>query len=423
MKAFLTKAAGYLLALVVGMGAAWSFTGFANTANNPESANSTLSSKSGKAFDRSHDDPSRPSRAIGNVHRQAWDLLMLQSPGERKKLIPILLKEWIKRDPAGALEAALQEDQSTLWLELFSPLFEEDPQHFKDLFADERYGLKTEQARGWWIARMAIRDPAALLAQGGEFGPITRDQIAKSCAEMAKHDQERMRSLIGTVATLPDTPENRQMASTLARALASQMDAQELLDRLIEFPGEAGAAMIGGAMATMMERTNVEGARATFAGLPDDMRKAAVEATLAKPGKNVSGYLAAMDEVINTPEWSSLQKPLAVRLHEARPGPDQNATLLAWAAHMPEREDTMDLYRVAVRGFVTGYPQDAREWIGKMEPGWKQQNSLAAFVQSALAGRRDETGAQWAFQQITDPVFRAEAEGFFRSYEARKEKR
>jgi hypothetical protein len=267
---------------------------------------------------------------------------------------------------------------------------------------------------------MAMRDPAALLAQAGEFGPITREKIATTCVEMAKQQPEKLKAMIGTVASLPDTPANRQAAATIARALASHMDAQELLDRLIEIPGATGAAMIGGAMATMLEKTNVDGARATFAGLPDDLRRSAVEATLAKPGKNVSGYLAAMDEVINTPQWTELQKPLAVRLHERQAGPDQNATLLAWAAKMPEREDTMDLYRVAVRGFVTSYPQDAREWIGQMDPGWKQQNSLAAYVQSALAGRQDEAGAQWAFQQITDPVFHAEAEGFFRSYEARK---
>jgi hypothetical protein len=348
---------------------------------------------------------------------------MRQSPGDRKKLMPLLLDEWIKRDPAGALEAVLEEDESVLLMEQFSRLFEEDPQRFKELFAGERFGLKTAQVRDWWITRMASRDPAALLAQAGEFGPITRDKIAKSCTEMGKHQPERQQAMIAAVAALPDTPANRQLASSLARSLASQMDAQELLDRLIEFPGATGAVMIGGAMATMMERTNVEGARATFAGLPDDVRKAAVDATLAKPGKNVSGYLAAMDEVINTPEWGSIQKAIAVRLHEARPGPDQNATLLAWAARMPEREDTMDLYRVAVRGFVTGYPQDAREWIGQMEPGWKQQNSLAAYVQSALAGRGDEAGAQWALEQITDPVFRTEAEGFFRSHEERKPKR
>jgi hypothetical protein len=425
MKSRLTQAAGYLLALAAGIGGAWCFTGFARSATNPEAAaaNSRAPNKSGKAFDREHHDPSRNSHPVGSAHRQAWDLLMQQSPGDREQLIPALLAEWIKRDPAGAMDAVLKEENSAQLLEHFSGLFEEDPQHFKDLFADERYGLKTAQARDWWITRMARRDPAALLAQAGEFGPIAREKIARTCVEMSKQQPERMRSLIGTVAALPDTPENRQLASALTRSLASQMDAQELLDRLIEFPGATGAVMIGGAMATMMERTNVEGARATFAGLPDDVRKAAVEATLAKPGKNVSGYLAAMDEVINTPEWTSLQKPLAVRLHEARPGPDQNATLLAWAANMPERQDTMDLYRVAVRGFVTGYPEDARQWIGKMEPGWKQQNSLAAYVQSALAGRGDEAGAQWALEQISDPIFRAEAEGFFRSHEARKAKR
>jgi hypothetical protein len=418
MKARLAQAAGYLLALAAGMGGAWCFTCFAQPGKDPDESNSLASGKSGKVSSRDHHSPSQPSRPIGSAHRQAWDLLMLQSPSDRKKLIPVLLKEWIKRDPAAALEAILKEDESTELLSHFYALFEEDPQRFKDLFADERFGLKTAEVRDWWITHMASKDPAALLAQAGEFGPLAREKIAATCVEMARNQPERMPLMIAAVAKLPDTPANRQIASSLARSLASKMDAQELLDRLIQIPGATGAAMIGGAMATMLEKTNVDGARATFANLPDDLRRAAVEAALAKPGRNVSGYLAAMDQVINTSEWTSLQGPLAVRLHELAPGPDQNATLLAWAAKMPEREDTMDLYRVTVRGFVTGYPQDAREWIGQMEPGWKQQNSLAAYVQSALAARQDEAGAQWAFQQITDPVFPADAEGFFRYHVA-----
>lgn len=348
---------------------------------------------------------------------------MRQPPSDRNSLLPELLKQWIEADPAGALEAVLAEDESLQWLELFSGLFEKDPAGFRDLFADERFGLATATVRDWWINRMAHKDPVELLSLASGFGTLTREKIATTCVEIHKDDPERLRSMIGQAATRSDTAENRQIASSLARALASHLDSQELLDRLIELPGAIRAAMIGGAMATMLDRTDIEGAKATFASLPADLRQPTIEATLAKPGKNVSGYLAAIDEVIHTPGWSDLNGPLAVRLHELAPGPEQNPTLLEWASQMPEREDTMDLYRVAVRGFVTAYPQDARDWIGGMEPGWKQQNSLAAYVQSALAARNDDAGAEWAFQQITDPVFRTEAEGFFRAHEERKGQR
>lgn len=346
---------------------------------------------------------------------------MRQPPGDRYSLMPELLKQWIENDPAGALEAVLAEDAE--WLELFSGLFEKDPAGFRDLFADERFGLDTAKARDWWIQRMALKNPTELLALSSEFGPLAREKIAASCVETHKDDPERLRSMIGAVAALSATPENQQIASSIARALASHLDPQELLDRLIELPGANRAAMVGAAMATMLDRTDVDGAKATFASLPADLRQAAIDATLAKPGKNVSGYLAAMDEVINAPGWSDLKGPLAVRLHELAPGPDQNPALLEWAARMPEREDTMDLYRVVVRRFVTDSPQEAREWIGGMEPGWKQQNSLASYVQSALSARSDEAGAQWAFEQITDPVSRSEAEGFFQAHEARKGQR
>lgn len=418
------QAGGHLLALAAGMGGAWCFASLSrDSAESPGTSLGSVPDKSGKFSIRDPRGAPRAQGSAGNAHRQAWELVLRQPPGDRSKLIPALLEEWIKRDPAAALEAVLAEDESAQWLEHFSTLFEKDPAGFKQLFVGEKFGLNTAQVRDWWIARMAAKDPATLLAMAGEFGPITREKIATTCVEMAANQPEQMKTMIGVAAALPDTAENRQTASNIARALASHLDAQELLDRLIEIPGSTGAAMIGGAMATMLDRTDVDGARATFASLPDELRQAAIEATLAKPGKNVSGYLAAIDEVIDSPDWPTLQTPLAVRLHELRPGRDQHPALLEWASRMPEREDTMDLYRVAVRGFVAGYPQDAREWIGRMPPGWKQQNSLAAYVQSALAARHDEAGARWAFQQITDPVFRAEAEDFFRAHEARKARR
>lgn len=419
------KAAAYLLAFAAGSAGAWCFTEVLDDGRDPEenSRQSLQPDKPGKLSSRSGNRPSRSQAPAGSAHRQAWELLLRQPPKDRNSLTPDLLKQWIEIDPAGALEAVLAEDESAQWLNLFSPLFEKDPAGFRNLFADERFGLGTEKVRDWWINRMAYKSPAELLSLASGFGTLTRDKIAATCVELQKNDPGRLRALIGAASTLPDSPENRQIASSLARALASHLDSQELLDRLIELPGALRAAMIGGAMATMLDRTDIQGAKATFASLPDDLRQAAIEATLAKPGRNVSGYLAAIDEVIHAPGWSELKGSLAVRLHELAPGADQNPTLLEWAARMPEREDTMDLYRVAVRSFVTHNPQDAREWIGGMEPGWKQQNSLASYVQSALAARSDEAGAQWAFQQITDPVFRAEAQDFFQAHEARQGKR
>lgn len=177
--------------------------------------------------------------------------------------------------------------------------------------------------------------------------------------------------------------------------------------------------MISEAMTVLLEKSDYAGAHATYASLPADLKPQIVKAALRAPGSNAGAFLAAVDEVINTPEWTGLQKPLAVKLHEMNPGSDQYPMMLEWATKLPERDDTMDLYRVAVRKFVTYQPDKAREWIGAMPGGWKQQNSLASYAQSALFARGDVEGAEWARQQISDPRFRAEADGFFKAYAAR----
>ncbi len=225
--------------------------------------------------------------------------------------------------------------------------------------------------------------------------------------------------MIDGFAGLADTPDNRKLWSLAAGAVAARQNADTVVEKLSAIQGAAGDVMISEAMSVLLNRTDYAGARATYAGLPADLKPQIVQAALKKPGTNVSAYLAALDEVINTSEWATLQKPLAVKLHDMSTQPQQYPAMLEWASKLPERDDTMDIYRVAVRKFVTHQPDQARQWIAGLPNGWKQQNSLAAYVQSALFGRGDVDGAKWALQQISDPRFRAEGDGFLKHYEER----
>jgi hypothetical protein len=150
------KAAGYLLALAAGAGGAGLFSTLlrdAGEARKPEQP--VASPMPGRQSTRPDKSPS--STPAGSPHRQAWELILRQPPSDRDSLMAALLKEWIEVDPAGALEAVLADEESAQWLELFSGVFDKDPAGFRDLFADERFGLGTAKVRDWWIDRMALK--------------------------------------------------------------------------------------------------------------------------------------------------------------------------------------------------------------------------------------------------------------------------
>ncbi|OYV07023.1 MAG: hypothetical protein CFE26_03205 [Verrucomicrobiales bacterium VVV1] len=183
-----------------------------------------------------------------------------------------------------------------------------------------------------------------------------------------------------------------------------------------------GYDCLGAALAIAFANMNYTTAKTTLGSLPDDLKSEAVSGMREKQGRNVGPFLAAVDEVINTADWAKAEKTWCVKLHNLAGFSTEYETLLAWAALLPERSDTMDLYRVAIRSFVTNQPDKAKQWILSLPQGWKRENSLAGFVQSSLAARGDVTGAKWARGLIQDPAFAASADGWFLDFEKRSRK-
>lgn len=412
---------GHFLALLLGaaIAHAWKREFIANKTGNISTVSITSPGTS---------NPSRTNRSARNTKKEqplpdsatlkgAWELMQQQTAVDRARLRPLLLAKWAQVNLQAALEAALMETDSADLLSAFGATFDKDPNAFKPLLSGEPFGLKSADLRNWWIEKMGVSHPDELLALIGEFSSFDQDKIIRKCADGMTSDPEKLWGMINGFAKLPDTPANRKLWAQAANAVAARQNANTVVEKLSAIKGAAGDAMISEAMSVLLNRTDYAGARATYASLPADLKPQIVQAALKKPGSNVSAYLAALDEVINTPDWTTLQKPLAVKLHDMNANPQQYPAMLDWAAKLPERDDTMDIYRVAVRKFVTNQPDQAREWIAGMPKGWKQQNSLTAYVQSALFARGDVEGAKWAIPQISDPRFRVEADGFLKTYE------
>lgn len=176
---------------------------------------------------------------------------------------------------------------------------------------------------------------------------------------------------------------------------------------------------LGEALAEALKDADYPTAKKALDSLPEELRGEALTGLQGKQGTNVGPYLAALDEIIHTTDWPKNQPPLCAKLHNLVIRSTDYDTLLAWAALLPEREDTADLHRVAVRGFVTYQHERSKKWIESLPPGWKKQNALASFMQTSLMTLNDMEGAKWARGQITDPNRVLDADGWIIEFEKR----
>lgn len=416
MKLSPTLVAGHLLALAIGFGIA--------LASRPKSENGTAAVAEASPVDRtkpqkvvaSRSSPSKPSPDSAATCRKAWELLRTLPPDERLRLRGRLLQEWASVDLASAMEAVLMDPEAKDLLVSLEGLLAENPESFRELFAEERYGLKTAVLRQWWIDQMAKIRPELLLSSIESLGPY--DQ-RRSIAALSKtvSDPEKLWDLLNPLTALPDNERNRRLWMNLSEAVAARMNAAAVVDWCSSVPGPAGQVMLTHSMAVLLGRSDYNGAKATYAALSPELRQQIVQAAIGKPGSNADAYRAAIDEVINTPQWASQAKMIGFNLHNMSMSQSIQKSSLDWALKLPERDDTMDIYRVAIRSYLTNKPQEARTWIEALPPGWKRQNSLAAYVQTTMNFRKDPDDAMWAMRQISDPVFKKEAEGYFLKYE------
>lgn len=184
-------------------------------------------------------------------------------------------------------------------------------------------------------------------------------------------------------------------------------------------PSNINYVCLGQALAEVFKDADYAGVKAALNSLPEDLRKDAVQGLCGYQGKSVGAYLAAIDELIHTAEWPKIAEAIGVKLHNLTMTVAGGEPLLAWAALLPEREDTEDIYRMALRAFQIYQPEPAKKWLAALPEGKRRQNALAGFVKAALHFRSHPADAKWALDQITDPYFASYTDGCILDYEAR----
>ena len=71
---------------------------------------------------------------------------------------------------------------------------------------------------------------------------------------------------------------------------------------------------------------------------------------------------------------------------------------------------SLSLPWAAITGYIDRYPAEARDWIMSIPEGdWRRERALMEYSQNALWYKKNEEGAAWAIDRITDPKIKGTA--------------
>ena len=418
-------------ALAIGMAAAWWTTSGRDLTSRDASGGESGDRVSGGTSARMVAE--RGTATLGErseAYRGAWrDLLARKLPAADLQALQIrLLAEWVEVDPDAAVAAALSALESPLaytvgpgLLSAFARKMSDQPGLFWPMIQEKRFGLRTALLQNQWLGTLGRSNPDLLFTYFDELSPQAKAKAVGSSLFGLQDNLPKTKQLVDRLALLPDKPESREMWKT-ASIYLSQQGLEAMANGLsrAQTPGEESMYLQGFAIAGSEMAEGIGDLRKQLNSLPGATGKKAALAVL-----NQTFYPHAIadvaDYLMEQGDWDTLENSVPGRMNQSVPSRNP-AEQLSWAAELPERQETEDLYRTAIRQYINGDPATARGWIEQMPAGWKRDNALAEYVNSSLNTRKDAAAAQWAMERIQSPGFRSTAEAMQAEWEASRSK-
>lgn len=350
-------------------------------------------------------------------HAVAWEELASRKLtfSERTELQKRLLREWVEIDPEAAIRAALDcVEPYAIYgprleiLEGFNAKMRDDPELFWRMIRDKRFGLHTGYLRNEWIRCLGESDPSVLASYFGELAPQARAKAVGACLKGLKESPEEAKELLGQLSDLPDTPGNRALWRSAGTYLSTRKG-EELVQGILESRNDGERMMYREGFKNMcgVYPLKMGVVRGYLDALPEALRK---EVALEVLGTTL--YPMAITDVaellMDRGEWEDLARLLPERLKFSVPYKPEE--LAGWATTMlPERDETVEVYRAAVGPAIDKDPGKAREWIQSLPEGWQRDHALVEYVDRSLNKRKDEQGAAWAMAQLGEGELRESA--------------
>lgn len=390
---------------------------------------------SGHVGTESRDASLRPaSQWRGSEFARAWKAVRTAklTTNERLKTQRGLLEQWAKVDLIAAIEAALGEewdgeesmfsDLDGPYLDVFGDAFAENSEESWEIIRSKRFGLATGMLRNVWIESVGWKNPLALAGKFGELSWRDRENaIAAASNGTWESDitNEKRAEIFNILKQLPaDVLSDEQLVSFVPES-THETDLAQLKSEILGLGGDDArmarvkAFALGSRLAMKSDLNLVE----QLHDLPPELKAAAAWGAFENP--NNKQMLEAADILVECQAWDRFEESDMVSQMRRLCQDGQSDEVADWAAGMPFRKETSELFHRCVETYLRENMADSREWIAGIEtPEWRDR-AYAEYSQQALNAHGDPEASRWALNQIKDLGFKSEAESWRASWERR----
>lgn len=420
VRKFLTHAA--CVAVGLGLAALWNFSsgGFSGGRDDDagkEVAGDPMSgSESGVPGGKSRSSGERGSALRSSDFRKAWDAIAKRNltPLQRCQAQIALLKKWAEIDLEGAMAAALEspwdgdfsEGGVNSLVPAFAEAFRKNPIDAWNIIQSGRLGLGSALFRWQWVSTVAKENPMLVVSYFGEFSPGLRKAAIGQLVRNDGKNPEVAAAILKMLREMPADAGTKELAYEFYKNAPVSGAPQELVAQYLTAATEVEKMLALQALAASLRGADMNGITNEWSKLPGDAQKELLRSMLGSPLAQ-NNPVEFLNLAIQAGDWDILRDSRIggveglVANYAKRFDP---ISIAEWGLGLPERPETVDIYRRAVTGYIDKNPVEAREWILSIPEGdWRRERALLEYSQNSLWYKKDPEASQWAIDRITDP--------------------
>lgn len=358
-------------------------------------------------------------RYRSDEYKAAWDAIGFRNVTvqERVELQKKLLAQWALVDMEAAMMAALsgpwdgndQEGGIDALLSVFAEAFRLQPLVAWDLIQSGKFGPGSALFREQWATTVARHEPVLAVSMIGSFSRDHQSTVLRYALSGASENKELRAQILAKLAELP--PDTKDLSGLIAEAFKispSDGDPASYREAIANATSDQARTMALHEYLSSLRNLDATALRNEWSQLPPDLQARAAVGLFNSP-VGVKNAPDVLDLIMETGQWDRLKDPTAQNNIRNYARTLNGVDLASWGMKLPERPETIEIFRRAVDPYISRNIGDAKGWIETLPQGWHRDRALGQFSQHALYGSKDPALSQWALDQISDPKIQAEA--------------
>ncbi len=352
-------------------------------------------------------------------YKAAWDAIGFRNltVRDRIELQQKILAQWALVDMEGAMMAALggpwdghyQEGGIDALMSSFAEAFKLNPLGAWDLIQSGKLGPGSALFREQWAKTAGQHEPLLAVSVLGSFSRKDQSQVLRFALDGSPENRELRAQILAKLAELP--PDTKDFSGLIAEAFGispSDGDPASYREAIANASTDEARTMALHEYLSSLRNLDATALRNEWSQLPPDLQARAAVGLFNSP-VGVKNAPDVLDLIMETGKWDRLKDPTAQNNLRNYARTLNGVDLASWGMKLPERPETIEIFRRAVDPYISRNIGDARGWIESLPQGWHRDRALGQFSQHALYGSKDPALSQWALDNISDPQIKAEA--------------